>query len=73
MYTNIALPNDYADYVIDNFMKRVKGDSKLAVMDVVCDRASIKDTVEKYGVTRQALSKNVDKLREVTKMIVEMR
>jgi len=63
------LSEQQVNYLVSEFMPRVKGDSKSAMIDVAYDGMSILGSAQKYGITHQSLSKNLLKLKNIQKKI----
>jgi len=57
------------NYLVSEFMPRVRSESRSAMIDVACDGMSILASAQKYGITHQSLSKNLLKLNDVRKKI----
>ena len=67
----MRLPRKYVEYVTENFMLKLHGDSRAALIDVVCNGSDINHVLSKYAVTRQGLSKNVNRFKRLSKSIIE--
>jgi len=57
------------NYLVSEFMPRVRIESRAAMVNVACDGMSILASAQKYSVTHQSLSKNLLKLNDIRKKI----
>ena len=63
------LSEQQVNYLVSEFMPRVKDNSISAMIDVACHGMSIIASAQKYDVTHQSLSKNLLKLKGIQKKI----
>lgn len=63
------LSEKQVNYLASEFMPRLKEESIVAMIDVACNGMSIIASSQKYGITHQSLSKNLQKLKELQKKI----